>query len=166
MGSVLLVLGSWRFSLSHMHFHRAGKEQLLRRLTRVILTLEDRVTRSVVTLSGRSLSTLAALGAWLLALISVVKLINVQAVSSVVLLIDHRCGGCSLDRLSSVALLSVQGTSFTLDSAVDRVQDQFICVFIRDKCVALGVVSEVSLIHELFVERRVDWSVATSRARR
>jgi hypothetical protein len=81
VGSVLLVLSYWRFSLPHLNLHRAGQEQLLW-LFYYSAVLEH--VGLMITLSRwyNLNAARTALGARLLLLVRVVKFVDIKAVSS------------------------------------------------------------------------------------
>jgi len=62
-----------------------------------------------------------------------------------------RANSAAFDRRGAVTLLGVQGATVNSDSAVDRVKNDIVGVLICDS-VALWIVSEVRLVHQLLIE--------------
>lgn len=85
---------------------------------------------------------------------------DVVAVASVVRRsYGGRADSAAFDGRSAVTLLGVKGAAVNSDSTVDRFQNDIVGVLIGDS-VALGVVSEVRLVHKLLIKAGVDWHVA------
>lgn len=115
----------------------------------------------MVSLASRSLTAGSALRTGLVrSLVCVVEFVDVVAVASVVRRsYGGRADSAAFDGRGAVTLLGVQGAAVNSDSAVDRVQNDIVGVLIGDG-VALGVVSEVRLVHQLLIEAGIDRHVA------
>lgn len=96
------------------------------------------------------------------ALVGAVQLVDVKTVTTVVLLIYHRCNSGAFDCRSAIPLLSVQGLAITTAPRINRVEDQISRRFvIATGCMTVcqsvtsRVVAEICLVHKLVVEGRV-----------
>ena len=176
---MLLLLGGRRLARAHLHLHSSRKELwllllllrllLMRRLLYLVLWWVSLVDcgaglRHHVVLQGLGrtcihlvVRVVARCSSFRLLLVVMVELLDVQAASTLVQMHLPVDRALDLDRLSTVALLSIELAS------VQRIDVKHITLMVLtgrsvgrgDNCLTRWIVAKVCLIHKLLVERRI-----------